>query len=253
MPIRSGRFACWAALALVIAPIEAGAVQVYSNNFDGSEVFGVGVTGALSGTTTTASVQSFPSPFAGNLLRNSTGGDFGGGGFLGAPQISTMLNLSGLPAHTSVNLDFLLAIIDSWDGIGGSPGGGNDTFTVKVNGNVVFSKVFAVQSGSSNYSPPPGVFLGSGSFGFSGFNDQAYNLGLDPGLDAIAHSASTLTIEWFAGGSGWQGGTDESWGMDNVSIGVTLVEGTVPEPATLGIMGLALAGLGFLRRKRVSA
>ena len=32
------------------------------------------------------------------------------------PQTHTVLTLTGLPAHTSVSLGFLLAVIDSWDG-----------------------------------------------------------------------------------------------------------------------------------------
>ena len=48
-------------------------------------------------------------------------------------------------------------------------------------------------------------------------NDSGYNMGLDPAFDAIPHTASTLTIEWYAEG-GWEGGADESWGIDNVEV-----------------------------------
>jgi len=46
-------------------------------------------------------------------------------------------------------------------------------------------------------------------------------MGLDPVFQNIPHTAGTLTIEWFAGGSGWQGGSDESWAIDNVEVILT--------------------------------
>ena len=51
----------------------------------------------------------------------------------------------------------------------------------------------------------------------------------------------------------WQGGTDESWAIENlqVLVNVTQVNGA-PEPMTLSLLAIALAGLGFSRRKRSS-
>jgi hypothetical protein len=43
-------------------------------------------------------------------------------------------------------------------------------------------------------------------------------MGLDPRFGNIAHTASSLTVTWLAHGTGWQGGTDESWGIDNVEV-----------------------------------
>src|SRR3989475_639253 len=43
-------------------------------------------------------------------------------------------------------------------------------------------------------------------------------MGLDPRFTAIPHTSSTLTIDWFAGDAGWQGGNDESWALDNVAV-----------------------------------
>ncbi len=56
------------------------------------------------------------------------------------------------------------------------------------------------------------------------FGDSAYNLGADPAFLNIPHSASTLTVSWFANRAGFQGDADESWAMDNVSVSIA------PEP-----------------------
>ncbi len=44
-------------------------------------------------------------------------------------------------------------------------------------------------------------------------------------------------------------GTVVTYYFDNLSIGLTT---TVPEPATLSLLGLGLAGVGFMRRRRAS-
>jgi hypothetical protein len=51
----------------------------------------------------------------------------------------------------------------------------------------------------------------------------------------LAHTGSSLVVEFFADGSGWQGGGDESWAIDNVSI--TLLDG-VPVTSTSVWIGL---------------
>jgi len=76
-------------------------------------------------------------------------------------------------------------------------------------------------------------------------------MGLDPLFTNIAHTADTLTVDFFASGPGWSGGGDESWAIENVSVSLN---GTVPEPASLMIWGdiaaaCALKGLnGAVRR-----
>jgi hypothetical protein len=47
----------------------------------------------------------------------------------------------------------------------------------------------------------------------------------DSAFQNISHTSSTLTVEWFTSGGGWQGGTDESWAIDNV---VVLVDNVAP-------------------------
>jgi hypothetical protein len=71
--------------------------------------------------------------------------------------------------------------------------------------------------------------------------DSAYDFS-DPvlGLTNLPHTSSSVTVEFFAGGSGWQGGADESWAIDNVRVDIDTAPEPVPEPATWmsGAIGL---------------
>jgi hypothetical protein len=154
--------------------------------------------------------------FGGNFLRNdSVGIDYGEMGISASP---TTLTLTGLPAHTSIDINFLLAIIDSWDGSGPEGCCYPDILTVTVDGSTVFSESFGFNNPS--FVPPPGVLIIEYMpLGFNpDFDDSAYDMGSNPAFDGIPHSASTLTIEWFAEGDGWQGGDDESWAIENLEI-----------------------------------
>jgi hypothetical protein len=195
---------------------------VYFNDFDGGLAVALGVKDVLDGITTTESVQGYGGVggFGGDFLRNDTGGDYGsGGGPIGTPGEPTRLTLTKLPRHSSVDINFLLAIIDWWDGSGpeGCPICHPDIFNVRVDGVLVFSESFGFHG--PTFVPPPGVLLAVSPLGFDpGTDDAAYDMGLNPTFDNIPHTAKTLTIEWFADGAGWQGGIDESWAIDNLEI-----------------------------------
>ena len=137
------------------------------------------------------------------------------------------------------SLSLLLGIIDTWDN--GAAGYGPDSFKVELDGVEVFSAVFDNYQnlGATVASELTTVSYGSNLIG-SGANDAAYKLSVNLG----ALSAGTHTLKFFASGPGWQGGSDESFALDNLSITA------VPEPQT---WGLALAGalaLGVTRRLR---
>lgn len=209
-----------------------GKEPTYFNDFDGGLLVAPGVTASLGGIVTTESVQGYAglgpggNTFGGDFLRNTTGGDAGDPG---PPGSATTLTLSGLPPHTSIDINFLLAIIDSWDGSlpGQPPPDGcdichPDVFTVTVDGNTVFAESFGFNG--PTFMPPAGVLLIEFTpLGFNpDFGDAAYDMSLNPTFDEIPHTSSTLTIEWFASGEGWQGATvefpDESWAIENVEI-----------------------------------
>lgn len=170
--------------------------------------------------------------FGGNFLRYT------------AQQLhNTTITLTGLPAHDHLKLSFLLAVIDSWDG--------TELLQVEIDGVQVFSHWFQIATGdASSYVAPTGGLLSSGTnLGFSCCTyygrDRAYNMDVEPAF-TVPHTASTVTIVLKlnavpgGGASFWQGGGDESWAVDNVSVSVsgapTGVGGTPELPATLVLL-----------------
>jgi VCBS repeat-containing protein len=208
---------------LVISTAQpAQPVTVFSTNFDtvppevntGNDIFltdGQGYNG----------IGNDGNVFSGNLLRNDAAGN---------PATATVLTLNNLPAHTHLDLNFLLAVIDSWNGTGN---GNSDFINVEVDGNIVFSETLdTADSFDQTYSPPADVFLVDGEhLGFADsspngqfggfFVDSALDMSLESSLSNIAHTASTLQVRFFASGSNWSGGTNESFGIDNLNVVLT--------------------------------
>jgi len=198
---------------------------IYSNNFDGQEFFSCGTSGGLSGYISIENVQGFAADgFYGNFLRNNTGP------FNGIPPTATTLTLFNLPAHNVVDINFLLAFIDSWDSNNGVPCG-PDYFNVTVDGVNVLQITAAIAEGSITYS---GHQLG-GIYGrgFSDWPDIAFDMSPDP-LLTVTHSASTLTIQLFASGGGWQGDVDESWAVENLQVLLDTGAGDLTAPTLVG-------------------
>jgi len=176
--------------------------------------------------------------FGQEFLRNASQGN---------PANATVLTLNNLPAHTHLNLGFLLATIDSWDGE--SLSNGPDLFNVEVDGVSVFSEPFDTFRDDN-----PDLVLrenADGNVGFtSRWNDSAYDFTSEnvpaPMFQQIPHTADSVTIAFFASGDGWQGGGDESFAIDTVSVSV------IPAPLA-GSMGLVLGSVLALCRPRNSA
>lgn len=194
-------------------PLSPGSSLVFSTDFNN------GVPAEFTGVTTLESVQGYaglgnaPNIFDGDFLHNSS-----------IPPLPTTLTLTGLPAHTSIDLHFLLAIINSWDGYEGACCG-SDSFTITIDGKPVLNEVFdnAAAGGKQSYFPAPGVELARMvdlGFHFADINhlDSGYDMSKEPKFTGIRHTSDTLTIEWYASGTRWQGGTDESWAIDNVQV-----------------------------------
>ena len=130
------------------------------------------------------------------------------------------LDLTGLPPHEAISIEVLVALIDSWD---------FEHFQVVVDDVVVFDEWFdlAVTS-TSSYVPPVGALLAAGNnLGFSsGYyydDDRAYDLSVDERLTSIPHSGDTVSIVFRVNDQAaghWQGGSDESWAIEALSVSV---------------------------------
>lgn len=159
---------------------------------------------------------------------------------------SITAQLSGMPAHTSVSIDFLLAVIDSWDGLGGAAAG-PDVFEVKVDGVTVFSAGYDIFNAGDQSAVLGTQLAYNVPLGFSGWNDAAYDMASVAALHGIAHSAANMTVQFLFANS--QGLSDESFAIENLRISVP--SNVVPEPSILALLALGLAGIGFSHRRRV--
>lgn len=242
------RLACAIASILLLSATGAHAapILVFETDFNGPLPLEISPGAAtLTGVQDFAGLGPAGNQFGGNFLRSPTGN-------------TITLELTGLPLHDTITLEFLFAAIDSLDGTGTFPAG--DFFKIVFDGATLFSESFAnaLPTQIQSYVSPPGVelarrqdlgFAGPGSF----YTDSAYNLGADPRFANFSHTGSTATIQFFIFGEGNQSLDDESWAMDNLRVSVTTVQPTaVPEPASLTLLGAALAAAAGrrLRRKR---
>lgn len=208
---------------LAVACGASQAATVYSQNFESGSA-GTAWTGA--GTVqSTAGLSAFG--FGAQHLRNDT-------------DVASVLTISGLGAHSALTLSFDLAL---WDSIDGNPGSFpyGDLFQVSADGSFLVNQLFG------NYGTPDGLSMGPGTvitqnganLGYSGFVDSARAVSI-----TFAHSASSVSFSFAFPNS--QGGSDESFGLDNVLVSAN----AVPEPGTYAMMALGLAGVAVAARRR---
>lgn len=215
------------AAASLAAPA-ARAATIYANDFE---------TGTAAGFEADAPVGTAPNGqrFLGRFTQ--------GGG--------STLTLTGLSAYTGVTLTFDLYAIQSLDGDAG--GRGPDRFIVQQDGATVFDRTFSSFPAADTQSYPAArSAAGAGAtatntLGFAsiagGFGDATYALTL-----ALTGASDTATVRFI--GASTQAVGDEGFGVDNVVVSGRSAGGTpVPEPASVALFGLGLAGLGVMRRR----
>ncbi len=220
--------ACIALLS--IGATEAQALVVYYEDFEDNSAPEWTGGGTIQGTQGYSGVSNGSLPGFGNLfLRNSS---------VGGLATASTLRLTGLAAHTHFSVDFLFAAIDSWDGNHATYG--PDFFVARIDGGAPFGATFNnfdVNGDTNTVSPISfGVNLGFNN----SFPDSAY---YDLSPVAYAHTASTLTIDLYAAGAGWQGGDDESWALDTIKVdlecrfgGATVCPGSSSEAPLLPVI-----------------
>jgi hypothetical protein len=256
-PIFQGTPAIIVAWLFTPMAAQAGSI-VFQTDFES------GMPSSITGNASIVSVEGYQgignsgNTFSGNMLINKER-DFAGS--------TTTLTLTNLPTHSSLQIGFLLAIINSWDG-----SSENDRFEVLLDGQTVFSETFDnFFTNDQSYVPPAGVqvtdridqpqypydkaFANLGFNGNADWGEAGYDMYFEPRLQSIAHSASTATIVWRARYSTeYIIENDEFWGIDNLTITLDSTQAVVPEPSMAIIAGLfgVVGGLRHIRRTKLT-
>ncbi len=235
---------------LLFLTITASATTVlFSQNFESGAVPGQLYGGTLLNTSgVPASVGD------GNwVLYNNSGG---------TPQGTASnpigLQLSGLQPFQNANLQFTFIAVDSWDGVDmGSFS--TDYFNIQVNAAVLFQGAFRnwlgteyPGDGAPAYGTAPAnstitLLSSDNNYLVSSATDSFYTIHLD-GFHADA--SGNLNIYFYASGSGWQGGNDESFAVDNLLVTSPDAVINNPEPTTWLTMSAGLILLLSHRKRR---
>jgi hypothetical protein len=135
------------------------------------------------------------------------------GRFSNEAQTLTLTNLTVGQSYT-VGFDFYA--IDSWDG---SYSGTGDFFNVRVGTNQVFHETFSNFNGNPPNNPqsfPYSPDEGRANFGFNASLVDAIYRNIE-----VSFVASNATVQITFQGQNLQDISDESWGLDNVSVRLT--------------------------------
>jgi hypothetical protein len=219
--------------ALLICPANSWAQIYYSNDFDNPVVVGPGIAASLTGGATVATDAAY-NPTYGNIYRNTSN------------ITATELTLTSLPIHTDVDVSFLMAFLDSWDSYDGGGGYGPDNLDLYIDGSLVATYTYntalgTVQDYDGGSLVLSGVQLDTASYYYS---DVLVDMSVDAAL-SFPHTGSTLTVSLIASGTGWQGGSDEAYAIDNLNVELFGV--VVPEPSTFALLAISALGLGLRR------
>jgi len=226
-------------LGLLFSATAAHAVTVYFNDFE------TAVGPELTSTSGPLGIDRTPTGNRGFLGRLDQSP------ILGLNNETVTLSLSGLAAHTSATVTLKLFILQSWDG-NNAPGPDiwqaghsgslvnlqNTTFGIAQSPQCFPADCPASNPARTGADEPPN------SLGYTFFGDSVYDLSY-----TFAHTGPAFTLQFTA--SDLQLIEDESWGVDNLRVEIN--QAAVPEPMSLLLVALGLAGVALTRRKRSQA
>lgn len=241
-----------AALALTSAAGGAHATTqvVYQTDFTtASTAAGVTATTAGSGGALENVGTGIVGFYAGDVFRNNSGGTP-----VGTSGGLSTWSLTGLGAHDHLTVSFTAAMLDSWDSTDGARA--PDYYNIYLDGVLTLQLTSVAASGTvTDLGGGTQVALGD-FFNTSGTyysQDRIVDMSTASSL-TFAHTGSSFVLGISGGGGGWQGGDDESWGIDNLSVTSNLssLVGGVPEPAIWALLtgGFGMVG-AMLRRQRI--
>jgi hypothetical protein len=220
----------------------AADVTLFSTDFNSTTAYSGVIAVTTGGTGSVLNNSGCTGTICGAYYHNGSGG-------AGLPSTFFTVTLANLPALSGLAFDFTGLFQDSWDSTNGSPA--PDYLEVYANGALV-TQLTADNASGNVLDIDGGMSTAFGNFFGGSWNDRVF----DSQTYASSPLLNTFTLAFRAAGAGWQGGDDESFGLDNIVITGTLApENTVPEPATWALLigGFGLAGASLRRRRAAAA
>lgn len=212
--------------------LPAAAAQIYFNDFEGA-------VGSEWSNTSTATTPVGARKFLGQfVIKNAWD--------------TVSLTLNSVPS-SDVTVSFDLFIIGSWDGNSTTNGPDRWEFSI-AGGPTLLSTTFANSTNPAQNQAFPDAYPGGNHPGYTGAVEHG-TLGYASSKDAVyhlsytfAHAAGPLVANF----SGFVNGSDETFGLDNVSVSTSVSTVVNPEPSSLLLLGSGLLGVGLWTRMRRS-